>query len=90
MPRANVAKSINDHPSVSYRIEGHTDSIGTHEYNEDLSQRRASTVRSYLENHGVAGGRLELAAHGETAPVASNDTAAGRAQNRRVDIKPIN
>ncbi len=85
----NAAAVINEFPAVRYRIDGHTDSIGSHAYNEDLSRRRASRVRDYLEARGVSRERMDVNAYGETRPIAPNDTAVGRAQNRRVDIEPI-
>ena len=76
-------------PDVTVRIDGHTDSIGTEEYNQGLSERRANAVADYLEAKGVSRDRMTVAGFGETQPVASNDTAEGRAQNRRVDIDLI-
>jgi len=72
--------------SVDIIVEGHTDSIGTEEYNLGLSRRRAATVRTYLVEHGVAASRITAEGMGESKPVASNDTADGRAQNRRVEL----
>ncbi len=68
------------------RIEGHTDSIASDDYNQGLSERRAQSVARWLTNHGVAASRLESAGRGETQPVADNATAAGRQRNRRVEI----
>ena len=66
-------------------IEGHTDSMGSEEYNQDLSQRRANAVMEILQNeYGIAAYRLEAKGYGESRPVASNDTTEGRAENRRV------
>jgi len=66
-------------------IEGHTDSMGPDEYNQGLSQRRAKAVRDVLVNDfGIASSRIEAKGYGESRPVATNDTADGRAQNRRV------
>lgn len=71
----------------SFVIEGHTDSIGSDRYNEDLSARRADAVRSALvRDHGVAGARLSTAGFGERKPIESNDTLSGRARNRRVEL----
>ncbi|MEX2352861.1 MAG: OmpA family protein [Gammaproteobacteria bacterium] len=67
-------------------IEGHTDSIGTDEYNYSLSQRRADSVRSYLVSQGVNSQRLATLGKGKGSPVASNETTTGRQQNRRVEI----
>ena len=69
-------------------IEGHTDSVGTEEYNMGLSKRRAESVASYLHSQGVnLGNRFATEAFGESKPIASNDTAEGRAENRRVVIR---
>jgi iron complex outermembrane receptor protein len=72
--------------SVDIVVEGHTDSVGTDEYNLGLSRRRAETVRRYLVAHGVASSRITAEGLGESKPVASNETADGRAQNRRVEL----
>ena len=72
--------------SVDIVVEGHTDSVGTDQYNLGLSRRRAETVRSYLVDHGIAKSRITAEGLGESKPVASNDTADGRAQNRRVEL----
>jgi len=72
--------------SMRVRIEGHTDSRGSDEYNMSLSQRRAESVVNYLTSNGIASNRLSSVGRGESAPVATNDTDAGRAQNRRVDF----
>lgn len=74
---------------VTVRIDGHTDSVGTEEYNMGLSERRAEAVAAYLEARGVSRDRMTVAWFGESQPVASNDTAEGRAQNRRVEIDLI-
>jgi OOP family OmpA-OmpF porin len=68
-------------------IVGHADSIGTNEYNKELSQRRAESVKRYLEQKGIAPERVDVRAMGEAQPVAPNSTSAGRAQNRRVEIE---
>ena len=68
-------------------IEGHTDSIGTDQYNQRLSERRAAAVREYLLKHGVANGaRIKSAGYGESRPIADNSTEQGRFENRRVEI----
>ena len=72
--------------SVTVRIEGHTDSVGSDAYNLKLSQRRADAVQGYLVEHGIAGARLTTEGKGERQPVASNATADGRYQNRRVEL----
>ncbi|SFM50508.1 OmpA family protein [Marinobacter pelagius] len=68
------------------RVEGYTDSTGAESYNQDLSERRAMAVRDALMAEGVARSRVEVIGYGEAYPVASNDTSAGRQQNRRVEI----
>jgi outer membrane protein OmpA-like peptidoglycan-associated protein len=65
---------------------GHTDSTGSEQYNQQLSERRAGTVAQYLRSRGIAADRLITVGVGEMRPIASNDTAAGRAQNRRVEL----
>ena len=72
--------------SIAVRVEGHTDSVGSEEYNETLSLKRAETVVEYLVSQGANGNRLSAVGMGELHPVANNDTDAGRAANRRVDF----
>lgn len=67
-------------------IEGHTDSTSTPRHNQDLSERRAASVKKYLQSAGIDGSRLKTAGYGATKPVASNDDELGRAQNRRVEL----
>ncbi|HET7313735.1 OmpA family protein [Salinisphaera sp.] len=83
----NVIDALNASPAVDFRIDGYTDSIGTEKYNQGLSQRRVDSVESYLTNHGISSTRITgTMGHGENNPVATNETAAGRAQNRRVEL----
>ena len=80
-----VADFLNTYPDTSAVIEGHTDNVGEADYNKDLSQRRADSVREYLiNNFGIDPNRLAAKGYGEESPIASNDTAEGRAKNRRV------
>lgn len=80
-----VANFMEQYPDTIVELEGHTDSVGTDAYNQDLSQRRANAVRQVMiERFGVPASRVTARGFGESQPVASNDTAAGRAQNRRV------
>lgn len=83
-----VAKVLNGHPEIRHvRIEGHTDRVGSAEYNRELSAARARAVKSFLVELGhVEGVRLTTRGHGFDRPVASNDTDEGRAQNRRVEF----
>ncbi len=67
-------------------VVGHTDSVGSDAYNQRLSERRAATVKNYLAAKGVPAGIIQASGRGESQPVADNATAAGRAQNRRVEI----
>ena len=71
---------------VRITIEGHCDSIGTVEYNLALGERRATTVRDYLVNRGIMNQRLRTVSYGEERPKADNNTAEGRAQNRRAAL----
>jgi outer membrane protein OmpA-like peptidoglycan-associated protein len=80
------ASSLRGDPSAHISIVGHTDNTGTEAVNNPLSVERARSVRDYLETRGVAAAQIETAGRGEREPVADNATAAGRAQNRRVEI----
>jgi outer membrane protein OmpA-like peptidoglycan-associated protein len=71
---------------VVVEVAGHTDSVGSEEYNQGLSERRAIAVKDYLESQGITATRLTARGYGEAQPVASNDTDAGRALNRRVEL----
>jgi len=81
-----AAATMEKHPSIRVRIEGNTDSVGSDAYNMRLGQRRADSAESYLVSRGVSASRLSTVSYGESKPIASNDTAEGRAQNRRVDL----
>jgi outer membrane protein OmpA-like peptidoglycan-associated protein len=81
-----LATYLNANPARTVRIEGHADSRGADAYNEVLSQRRAESVRAALIGAGVDPARLTAVGMGEALPVASNSTAAGRQQNRRVEV----
>ena len=81
-----VATLLNQHPDWTLTLEGHTDNVGGADYNQRLSERRAAAVVAYLVTQGVAAERLDSAGFGMQRPVASNDSEAGRAQNRRVEI----
>ncbi len=83
---AKVAGIVSGHLSLRLDVEGYTDSVGTDEYNQKLSERRGTAVRDYLTEAGVAGSSVSSKGFGETMPVASNDTAQGRQQNRRVEL----
>lgn len=81
-----IAQFMQKNPETKVIIEGHTDSRGAEAYNEQLSQRRAQAVQDALAIRGIDRSRVEAVGRGEAYPVASNDTTAGRQQNRRVDI----
>ena len=81
-----VAGSLNNYPNTTVNVIGHTDNVGAAAYNQALSERRAQAVASVLINSGVAPSRIRSIGRGLTAPIADNSTAAGRQQNRRVDI----
>ncbi len=82
-----VAQALNAQTNFSIEISGHTDSVGSAEYNEQLSLGRAESVRRLLIENGVAAERLTARGYGELDPVASNETASGRAMNRRVEFR---
>jgi OmpA-OmpF porin, OOP family len=81
-----LASVLKEDSSRKVMIEGHTDSVGTDEYNQSLSERRAESVQAALFERGVEASQISTVGKGETTPVASNDTAAGRQQNRRVEL----
>lgn len=81
-----VSAFLREYPDRTAAIEGFTDSVGSEEYNLDLSQRRADSVKRYLVGQGVGSARLTSDGRGESSPVADNESAAGRQQNRRVEV----
>lgn len=83
---AKVAGILLAYPGLKVQLEGHTDSVGGEEYNKKLSEERAGAVRDYLTSQGVPPNALSAVGLGEASPVASNDTASGRQQNRRVEM----
>ena len=74
------------HPGLKLEVEGHTDSVGSEEANQKLSEQRSDTVRSYLIEQGLPDAAVSSRGFGKTTPVADNETAAGRQKNRRVEI----
>lgn len=82
-----ILVTLNEHAELRVVIEGHTDSVGDDAANQTLSEQRAAAVVRYLVNHGIEDGRLASAGRGESEPVADNETAEGRQQNRRVVIR---
>jgi outer membrane protein OmpA-like peptidoglycan-associated protein len=83
---AKVAGIVLANPGLSLEVEGHTDSVGAADYNQDLSERRAETVRTFLIQQGIGTGAIVARGFGKTQPVATNGTVAGRQQNRRVEM----
>jgi OOP family OmpA-OmpF porin len=83
-----VVAVLMKNPSLKVEVQGHTDNVGTQENNQALSQRRADAVMGYCVGKGIAKDRLSAMGYGFSKPIASNDTAEGRAKNRRVQLKP--
>jgi outer membrane protein OmpA-like peptidoglycan-associated protein len=82
-----VVSLMRDNPTLKIRIEGHTDNAGNDDANMKLSEDRAAAVKAYIVSKGISEDRITSQGFGETAPIANNNTASGRAQNRRVEIK---
>jgi OOP family OmpA-OmpF porin len=87
---ADAAETLRMNKDLIVEVAGHTDSDGSAEYNEGLSERRAITVRDYLINRGVYKGNLTVRGYGEAAPIADNATREGKARNRRVELRILN
>jgi outer membrane protein OmpA-like peptidoglycan-associated protein len=83
---SDLAASLQEYPNTDVVIVGHTDSVGSDEYNQRLSERRADATGSYLISRGVSPSRVTTLGRGESEPVASNATDMGRSENRRVEI----
>ena len=83
---AKVAGIVLGHPGLRLDVEGHTDSVGGDDYNQTLSEKRGAAVRDYLTKEGLATSSVTSKGFGKTQPVATNETAAGRQQNRRVEL----
>mgnify|MGYP001350172194 FL=1 len=81
-----LSNILKEYPDTNIEIQGHTDSKGSDSYNMSLSEKRAQSVATYLRGRGIASNRITTKGYGETAPVASNDTEDGRAENRRVNF----
>jgi outer membrane protein OmpA-like peptidoglycan-associated protein len=82
----DLAKTLKKYDDTEILIEGHTDSSGEDAYNLTLSNRRADAVKDYLTSKGIKGGRIDTEGYGETQPLETNDSDAGRARNRRVEV----
>lgn len=83
---SKIADQLRLNPDARIEIEGHTDSVGSDSLNQALSEKRAAAVRDYLASRGLPSARVTISGQGESSPIASNDTAAGRQQNRRVEL----
>jgi outer membrane protein OmpA-like peptidoglycan-associated protein len=83
---AKISGIMLAHPGLQMQIEGHTDAVGTDDFNQQLSERRAGMVRDFLIDQGVAASTITARGFGKTQPVASNDTSEGRQRNRRVEL----
>ena len=81
--------TLKRHPHARIYVKGYSDSHGRPEVNQKLSQERAASVAAYLESRGVALSQLSVLGMGTTHPIATNNTAAGRAKNRRVELEPM-
>jgi outer membrane protein OmpA-like peptidoglycan-associated protein len=83
---ADIIKILNEYPTSKFTVEGHTDSVGSEKLNQGLSEKRALSVKDYLVQNGIDEFRLSALGYGESKPIDSNKTSAGRANNRRVEI----
>jgi outer membrane protein OmpA-like peptidoglycan-associated protein len=90
IPELNrILKFLNDYPNIEIELSGHTDNIGTNEYNMMLSEKRAGAVAEYLFSNGINRNRINVKGYGESNPVDTNETEEGREKNRRVEFKII-
>ena len=85
----SITAILKEYPNSKFSIEGHTDNVGKPAKYLKLSQERAAAVVNYLTENGIAAGRLSSVGFGDTKPVASNKTKAGKAENRRVEVKLV-
>ena len=85
----DIIKILNEYPNAKFTVEGHTDSVGSASLNQKLSEERANSVRDFLVKEGIGADRLTAIGYGEDKPIATNNTRAGRTQNRRVEINLI-
>jgi len=85
----DIIQILNEYPSAKFTVEGHTDSVGSNQSNQRLSEARANSVLDFLINEGISANRLQAIGYGEEKPIAPNTTKIGRKQNRRVEINLI-
>ena len=83
---ANLSETLKEYQDTEVRIEGHTDNVGSDDYNQKLSEKRANAVSSYIKGKGISSSRLQIEGYGESQPVETNETDSGRQANRRVEI----
>lgn len=86
-PLDEVVLILKKYPDLNFEVEGHTDSVGSLEYNQDLSEKRALNVKNYFISKGIPSSKISSIGYGETKPIATNETPEGKAINRRVRIK---
>ncbi|HEY0974353.1 MAG TPA: OmpA family protein, partial [Solimonas sp.] len=84
-----VAGTLQAYPNIDVELEGHTDDVGSDSYNLGLSERRANAVKTYLVGRGIGAGRMTPVGYGESRPIDTNATEAGREENRRVELKVV-
>jgi len=85
----SIAAILKEYPSAKFSIEGHTDNTGTAASNQKLSEERATSVKNYLVENGIAADRLTSSGFGQTKPIESNKNKTGKANNRRVEVKLV-
>ncbi|MBT8188292.1 MAG: OmpA family protein [Croceitalea sp.] len=85
----DIIRILNEYPNAKFTVEGHTDSVGSSKLNQSLSEKRANSVRDFLVKEGIGSDRLTAIGYGEDKPIATNNTRAGRTQNRRVEINLV-
>ena len=85
----NAVTQLRECPEIRITVSGYTDSTGTASYNDGLSFRRADAAKDFMTANGISASRLEVEGFGERDPIATNDTAVGRAENRRVELAPV-
>ena len=84
-----IAQILKNYPNASFVVEGHTDNVGSDKSNQKLSEDRANAVKDALIGNGVIASKISTIGYGESTPIATNKTAAGRAENRRTEVKLV-
>ncbi|MGJ8669598.1 MAG: OmpA family protein, partial [Oceanococcus sp.] len=83
----DVSRVMERYPEMMVEVAGHTDSVGSDAYNQQLSQKRSESVRQYLTDKGISADRMSAVGYGESEPVDTNDTKEGRERNRRTELR---